>query len=196
MFTGLVRETASVSEINPLGNGIAITLRLPKIGPSSSIGDSIAINGVCLTVVDLKNDLIRFEVSPETLNKTNLGLLRTGDIANAEPSLRLGDVLGGHLVQGHVDATGELLYRKQEGGWETFCFSIPSDVAKFVAVKGSITVDGVSLTVVDAAQDQFTVALIPHTLAETNLGAMNPGTKVNIESDMLARYVQRILSFT
>lgn len=196
MFTGLVRETATVSDFDRLGQGISLTLRLPKLGPAAEIGDSIAINGVCLTVVDRKDDLVRFEVSPETLAKTNLGQLTRGDIANAEPSLRLGDVLGGHLVQGHVDATGELLSRKQEGGWETFCFSMPKETAKFVAAKGSITVDGVSLTVVDAGLDRFTVALIPHTLAETNLGAMKPGYKVNLESDMLARYVQRILSFS
>ena len=183
-------------EIAPLGQGISLTLQLPQISTTAGIGDSIAINGVCLTVVNREESLLRFELSPETIAKTNLGLLKKNDLVNAEPSLRLGDVLGGHLVQGHVDAIGELVSRKKEGEWETFCFSMPEETAKFVANKGSITVDGVSLTVVDAGMDRFTVALIPHTLAETNLGAMQPGTKVNLESDMLARYVQRILSLS
>ena len=196
MFTGLIRETATVHEIATLGQGISLTLQLPQISTTAGIGDSIAINGVCLTVVNLEESFLRFELSPETIAKTNLGFLKKNDLVNAEPSLRLGDVLGGHLVQGHVDAIGELVSRKKEGGWETFCFSMPEETAKFVATKGSITVDGVSLTVVDAGMDRFTVALIPHTLAETNLGAMQPGTKVNLESDMLARYVQRILSLS
>lgn len=196
MFTGLVRETATVSDMVRLGEGISLSLKLPKLGPGATLGDSIAINGACLTVVEKIADVLRFEVSPETLAKTNLGQLSKGDIANAEPSLRLNDVLGGHMVQGHVDATGELLSRIQEGGWETFWFSMPTETAKFVTPKGSITVDGVSLTVVNAGADRFSVALIPHTLAETNLGIMKPGTKVNLETDMLARYVQRILSLS
>ncbi len=196
MFTGLVRETGTVSEICPLGYGISLTFLLPTLGPTCAIGDSIAINGVCLTVVNRVGDLVRFEVSPETIAKTNLGLLAINDKVNAEPSLRIGDVLGGHLVQGHVDSLGELISRNLEGGWEIFSFSMPNEAAKFVAPKGSITVNGVSLTVVDASFDRFTVALIPHTLKETNLGIMNPGAKVNLETDMLARYVQRILSFS
>lgn len=196
MFTGLIREIGKVVTLLPMGKGKAFTVLLPILGPAARIGDSIALNGACLTVVALNGPMVQFELSPETLNKTNLNFVREGDPLNAEPSLRLGDVMGGHMVQGHVDGQGKLLSRTLNDTWETFCFSTPPELTKLIAPKGSIAVDGVSLTVVESSSDRFTVALIPHTLTETNFGTMKPGTPVNLESDMVARYVQRLLAYS
>ncbi len=196
MFTGLVQEIAKVVSILPLGKGKTIVVQLPNLGPRAILGDSISLNGTCLTVVALNGPLVQFELSPETLDKTNFNTLVEGDPVNAEPSLRYGDVMGGHMVQGHVDGIGELLSKTLNDAWETFCFSTPPEMIRLIAPKGSIAVNGVSLTVVESLADRFTIALIPHTLAATTFGTMKPGTLVNLESDMIARYVQRILSYS
>ncbi len=196
MFTGLIQEIAKVVSILPLGKGKALTVHLPILGPAAKIGDSIALNGACLTAVGLDGPLVHFELSPETLNKTNLNFLMEGTLLNAEPSLRLGDVLGGHLVQGHVDGLGELLTRTKEDSWEIFCISTPPEMKRLIAPKGSIAVNGVSLTVVESLNDRFTLALIPHTLGETTFGTMKPGAPVNLESDMVARYVERLMFYS
>lgn len=194
MFTGLVREKGNLIRLENLGAGKALFVALPGIAQTVKLGDSIAINGACLTAVEINNEIIRFELSPETLAKTTLGSLQAGQALNAEPSLKVGDDLGGHFVQGHVDGVGELISKSLDGGWETYRFRFPDQFSPFIAPKGAISVDGVSLTVVDAAHDTFTVALIPHTLNFTNLGEMTPGTKVNLETDMLARYLSRMLA--
>lgn len=194
MFTGLVREKGKVIRIENLGAGKALFIALPEISKTVKLGDSIAINGACLTAVEVNEEVIRFELSPETLAKTTLGSLRIDQALNAEPSLKVGDDLGGHFVQGHVDGVGELVSKSLDGGWQTYRFRFPGQFSPFIAPKGAISVDGVSLTVVEVASDTFTVALIPHTLNCTNLGEMTPGTKVNLETDMLARYLSRMLS--
>lgn len=195
MFTGLIRELGRLSHRADLGFGMKVSIQLPLLSQDANLGDSIAINGVCLTVVAKNQELLDFEVSPETLGKTNLGLLANGEWVNGEPSLRAGDPLGGHFVQGHVEGMGALKERKLDGGWEVFVFQNPEKLAPYLAPKGSIAVDGVSLTVVEAGRDWFSVALIPHTLKNTNLGGMKVGTQVNLETDMLARYLDRIVAY-
>lgn len=195
MFTGLIRELGRLSHRADLGFGMKLSVQLPLLSQDANLGDSIAINGVCLTVVAKNQELLDFEVSPETLGKTNLGLLANGEWVNGEPSLRAGDPLGGHFVQGHVEGMGALKERKLDGGWEVFVFQNPEKLAPYLAPKGSIAVDGVSLTVVEAGRDWFSVALIPHTLKNTNLGGMKAGTQVNLETDMLARYLDRIVAY-
>jgi len=195
MFTGLIREHGRLSHRADLGFGMKLSVQFPLLSQDANLGDSIAINGVCLTVVAKNQELLDFEVSPETLGKTNLGLLANGEWVNGEPSLLAGDPLGGHFVQGHVEGMGALKERKLDGGWEVFVFQNPEKLAPYLAPKGSIAVDGVSLTVVEAGRDWFSVALIPHTLKNTNLGGMKVGTQVNLETDMLARYLDRIVAY-
>jgi len=194
MFTGLIQELGELARVAPRGAGKSLWIELPVLSRSAKLGDSIAINGTCLTVVEIEGPTVRFDLSPETLAMTTLSQLSLKAMVNVEPSLRAGDPLGGHFVQGHVDGVGELLERMPQDGFETFRFSVPPGLAKFVAGKGSIAVDGISLTVVEACEDSFTVALIPHTLQCTNLGRMRVGTPVNLETDMLARYLARIVA--
>lgn len=158
-----------------------------------SIGDSICINGCCLTVVAIDSQLLDFEAGEETLSRTNLGELTLGSRVNLERSLAVGDRLGGHYVTGHVDTLGELIERAEDPPWANLRFSIPKHLASQVASKGSIAIDGISLTVVDVTDSSFTVALIPHTLSVTTLGQRRVGDKVNLETDVLAKYVQRSL---
>jgi riboflavin synthase len=194
MFTGLIQELGELARVAPHGAGKSLWIELPVLSRSANLGDSIAINGTCLTVVEIEGPTVRFDLSPETLAMTTLSQLSLKAMVNVEPSLRAGDPLGGHFVQGHVDGVGELLERMPQDSFETFRFSVPPGLAKFVAGKGSIAVDGISLTVVEACEDSFTVALIPHTLQSTNLGRMRVGTQVNLETDMLARYLARIVA--
>ena len=163
-----------------------------------AIGDSISINGCCLTVVRIgENDRdFDFEAGEETLSRTNLGQLAVGNRVNLERSLAVGDRLGGHYVTGHIDAVGKLIDRRDDPPWAYFDFSVPPRLARQIVSKGSIAVDGISLTVVDANDDSFSVALIPHTLSETTLGGRSVGDDVNLETDVLAKYVERSLQFT
>ena len=189
MFTGLVETMAEVVALEPAGPGKRLVLRAAEIARDAAIGDSIANNGCCLTVVTIDGDTFAFEAGPETLARTNLGELTPGSHVNLERSLRAGDRLGGHFVTGHIDCVGTLDERQDDEDWSTLWFRFPPEYAKFMASKGSIAVDGVSLTLVDIEPDRFSVALIPHTLSVTTLGSLSIGDRVNLETDLLAKYV-------
>ncbi|MGW2870195.1 riboflavin synthase [Kitasatospora sp. NPDC001225] len=206
MFTGIIEELGEVVSIEEIGDSSRIRLRGPVVCTGARHGDSIAVNGVCLTVVDSPAELaagtgeFSADVMAETLHRSSLGELAPGSRVNLERAMALGARLGGHLVQGHVDATGRLLSREPgerdaagELRWEVLRFSLPGTISRYLVEKGSITVDGVSLTVVEAAADSFTVSLIPTTLALTTLGAKTVGEGVNLEVDVLAKYVERLL---
>ncbi len=197
MFTGLVEATAPVSELRECGPGKRLTVAAPPTFADAIVGDSIAVNGCCLTVVDCQvgepNCGLAFEAGEETLSRTNLGELRGGSIVNLERSLRVGERLGGHFVTGHIDCVGTVRQRRDDGDWSTFWFDIPADWRSHLASKGSIAIDGISLTIVDVDETGLSVAAIPHTLAETTLGTRIQGQRVNVETDVLAKYVQRSL---
>jgi riboflavin synthase len=193
MFTGLVETLGVVKRIETAGAGQRLSLEAPSIAAALSVGESVAVNGVCLTVIAHDAQSCTFEAGPETLRCTNLGELSVGERVNLERALRLGDRLGGHVVQGHVDGIGRMLERKKQGEWEVIWFSSPPDLAEQMAPKGSVAVDGVSLTVVDVADDRFSVALIPHTLANTTLGFKPAGASVNLETDLFAKYIWKCL---
>ncbi len=194
MFTGLVESLAAVAEIVPEPPGVRLVIREPRIAVASSIGASVAINGCCLTVVAIDGDTLAFQAGEETLSRTNLGELKSGDMVNLERSLKMGDEIGGHLVSGHIDAVGTVDRRLDDADWCTMWFRFPHAISGQIASKGSIAVDGVSLTLVDVEADRFSVALIPHTLSLTTLGRRKVGDRVNLETDVLAKYVERQLS--
>lgn len=194
MFTGLVEVLGTIGAVKADGGGgRGLVVAAPTLAAELVVGDSVAVNGACLTVVAHDADTCRFQAGPETLRRTNLGELAAGDRVNLERALRLSDRLGGHLVQGHVDGLGHIAERRRQGDWELFWFSCPAELTRQLVTKGSVAVDGVSLTVVDVAADRFSVALIPHTLARTTLGLKQPGSAVNIETDLLAKYVWKCL---
>ena len=194
MFTGIVEELGRVLAVTPNAGGARIEIAATAVLEDATIGASIAVNGCCLTVVALGDGHWSADAVVETLARTNLGDLRTGDPVNLERPVRLADRLGGHLVQGHVDATGTIVAREpQSDGSERFRFTAPADVLRYVVHKGSITVDGISLTVAAVDDEWFEVAVIPHTLAVTTLGARAVGTRVNLEVDLVAKYVERLL---
>jgi riboflavin synthase len=194
MFTGLVAMMGTVMRLTGEGAGKRLSVAAELLDESITLGESIAVNGVCLTVVDRIPGEATFQLAPETLLRTNLGDLTPGAPVNLERALRLGDRLGGHWVQGHVDGQGTLLRRELEGAWEQFVFQLPEEWCRYLASKGSVTLNGVSLTVVQAERETFSVALIPHTLQITNLGQLQPGARVNVEVDILAKYVERLLT--
>lgn len=197
MFTGLVVERGRlIADPAPSGQGgVRLSVGMsPGLAGRLGIGDSLAVSGVCLTVTAREEDRVTVELSPETLGRTNLGGLRGGDEVNLEPALRMGDALGGHMVQGHVDATAEVVERRDLTEHRVLAFSIPPALAPFLVEKGSITVDGVSLTVSSLFPGRFEVALIPHTLEITTLSRLAPGDRVNLEVDVLGKYVHRILA--
>jgi riboflavin synthase len=193
MFTGLVERLGTVSAVQPEGPGVRLLIDAGPIGLEAQIGASIATNGCCLTVVEKNQSILAFEAGSETLSRTNLGQLRAGSVVNLERSLQVGDRLGGHFVTGHIDALGTLQERREEGAWSFFWFRVPESLTRQMAGKGSVAVDGVSLTLVDVETDRFSVALIPHTLSVTTLGKLQLGDAVNIETDLLAKYVQQQL---
>ncbi|MEZ6119567.1 MAG: riboflavin synthase [Pirellulaceae bacterium] len=195
MFSGLVEELAVVSDVTDISPGRRLTIKSTMAATDAQIGDSICVNGCCLTVVEISEQGLAFDAGPETLKRTNLGNFQTGTNVNLERSLALGDRLGGHLVTGHVDDLGVLDQREDQNEWSTFWFKVSANVARQMASKGSVAVDGVSLTLVDVEQDRFSVALIPHTLSVTTLGQKKVGDTVNIETDLLAKYVQRQLEY-
>ncbi|TWT36181.1 Riboflavin synthase [Posidoniimonas corsicana] len=180
--------------VTPDGPGVTITIDRAGLEDDSDLGASIALNGCCLTVVANYDDRVDFQAGEETLSRTNLGQLKAGDRVNVEPSLRAGDPLGGHYVTGHIDALGTVDRRDDDSDWSKFWFRVPQSLTRQMASKGSVTVDGVSLTLVDVEEERFSVALIPHTLQATTLGGRQPGDRVNIETDVLAKYVERQLS--
>jgi riboflavin synthase len=194
VFTGLVEGLADVVAIVPEPPGVRLVIRLPASSRASGIGDSIALNGCCLTVVAAADNELAFQAGEETLSRTNLGELTAGGVVNFERSLRLGDELGGHLVTGHIDAVGTVDRRIEDAEWCTMWFRVPLALANQMASKGSIAIDGVSLTLVEVESDRFSVALIPHTLSHTMLGRRQVGDRVNLETDVLAKYVERQLA--
>ncbi|MFD8632927.1 riboflavin synthase [Streptomyces sp. NPDC059533] len=193
MFTGIVEELGEVVAVEELQEASRFRLRGPVVTEDAKHGDSIAVNGVCLTVVETGDGEFTADVMQETLNRSSLGALTKGSRVNLERPMALGGRLGGHLVQGHVDGTGEILSRTPSEHWEIVKVALPANLSRYVVEKGSITVDGVSLTVVEAAADWFTISLIPTTLALTTLGIKQPGDPVNLEVDVLAKYVERLL---
>lgn len=193
MFSGIVEAMGEVVEVRPEPPGCRLVIRHPAIAAETKVADSIAVNGCCLTVIDVTGETFAFQAGPETLSRTNLGRLRPGSLVNLERALKVGDRMGGHFVTGHIDGTGELIERRDMGDWSDCWFRIPVHLARQMAPKGSVAVDGVSLTIVESLPDRFSVALIPYTLAVTTLGRIKPGDIVNIETDLLAKYVQRIL---
>ena len=198
MFTGIVTALGTVRAITPLGDSADMRLTIAAPWPDTAtipIGASIGCSGCCLTAVEVGADWFAADASAETLGRTTLGRWQAGTRVNLERSLRLGDELGGHLVSGHVDGVGEVRSVTPEHGSIRFVFRVPADLARFIAVKGSIAVDGVSLTVNEVTDDTFGVNIIPHTAAVTGFGALRPGDPVNLEIDMLARYVARLAEF-
>lgn len=205
MFTGLIEALGTIAKLITEPHGLRLVIQSPlfqqiaEAGQSGvnngkiSIGDSIAINGCCLTVVVLNEDLVEFQAGEETLRKTNLGELREGSKVNLERSLKVGDRMGGHFVTGHIDGQGKIRKIEQQGEWAYYYFDVPSHLISHLASKGSIAVDGISLTVVDVDSLGFSVALIPHTLQATTLGTKSVGDSINLETDILAKYVARQL---
>lgn len=195
MFTGLVEAIGTVVETIDQPPGKRFRIDCGIVAEDAVMGASLCINGSCLTVVKRDGDTLDFEAGEETLSRTNLGHLVEGTKVNLERSLAVGGRLGGHYVTGHVDALGELIERLDDPPWANLRFRLPRRLASQVASKGSIAIDGISLTVVDVDSDSFTVALIPHTLTETTLGLRKIGSPVNLETDVLAKYVERSLGF-
>jgi riboflavin synthase len=194
VFTGIVEELGEVRELTDLGDSVRLTLRGPLVVDGARHGDSIAVNGVCLTVVASDDGTFTADVMRETLDRSALGALAPGAPVNLERPMRLDGRLGGHLVQGHVDGTGVIEERVPSQHWEVVRISLPGDLARYVVRKGSITVDGVSLTVASVGDGWFTVSLIPTTLELTTLGRKQPGDPVNLEVDVVAKYVERLLA--
>lgn len=194
MFTGIVEELGEVVSLERLGDSARLRLRGALTTDGLGHGDSVAVNGVCLTAVDIGDGAFTADVMAETLDRSSLGALRVGSRVNLERAVPVGGRLGGHVVQGHVDGVGTVLSRTPGERWEVVAVALPADLARYVVEKGSITVDGVSLTVVDAADDHFTVSLIPTTCELTTLGGRQPGEPVNLEVDVLAKYVERLLT--
>ena len=195
MFTGLVEGMGRLERLVDENAGRRLTIVWGDLVGSEplKLGESVAVNGCCLTVVNLAGTNFEVQAGPETLARTNLGDRRLGDRVNLERALKVGDRLGGHFVQGHIDSTAVLRERRPEGEWDVIAFGIDPGWTKLLVSKGSIAVDGVSLTLVDVGPDGFSVMLIPHTLALTTLGLIRPGDRVNIEIDILAKHVQKLL---
>ncbi|WP_311210609.1 MULTISPECIES: riboflavin synthase [unclassified Aeromicrobium] len=204
MFTGLVEEKGVVTAIESLGDSVRLSVRGPVVTADATHGASISVNGCCLTVMDQSSqegdgDVFSADVMAESLDRTSLGGLEVGDEVNLERAMQAGARMGGHIVQGHVDGTGALIDRTPSEHWDVLRFSLPAELARYLVPKGSITVQGVSLTVVEvseprAAEPFFSVSLIPTTLADTTLGTLAPGDRVNLEVDVLAKYVERLLA--
>ncbi|WP_421617449.1 riboflavin synthase [Brevibacillus sp. TJ4] len=193
MFTGLIEEVGRLEAI--VGNEQAgcLVIRAEKVLEGVQPGDSIAVNGVCLTVTSFTARQFRADVMPETLNKTNLGRLRTGQRINLERAMRLGDRFGGHIVSGHVDGTGVILSRQPHANAVLFRIEAAPQLLKYVIPRGSICIDGISLTVVDVEEQSFAVSIIPHTLAQTNLQDLRAGDWVNLEMDVIGKYIERLM---
>jgi riboflavin synthase len=194
MFTGLVQTLATIHSVEPAAPGKRLVVETPELAATARLGDSIALNGCCLTVVENSAGRLTFEAGPETLRLTNLGELEPGSRVNLESSLRVGDPLGGHYVTGHVEAVGSVDARHDDRDWSTFWFRFPRELGRYLVPKGSVAVDGVSLTVVDVEDERFSVQLIPHTLTVTTLGGRRTGDRINLETDLLAKYVQKQLT--
>lgn len=194
MFTGLIEEIGTIVDVRDLEQGSRIRIRAPESVSDLAVGDSIAVDGVCLTALDLENDGFAADVSPETLARTNLGQYEAGAAVNLERPLAAGQRLGGHFVQGHVDAAASVVDVVDEGEFVRMRFSLPPQLRPYLVEKGSVAVNGVSLTVAGLEPDSFDVALIPHTLECTNLGRAGRTARVNLEVDILGKYVAQLLA--
>ena len=193
MFTGIIDELGEVVGLESRGDSAVLVVRAPTVADDARHGASVAVNGVCLTVVGTADAQLSFDVMAETLKRSVIGSLHAGDRVNLERAVRADGRLDGHIVQGHVDGSGVVVTRTAGDAWEAVRFGLPGDLSRYVAVKGSIAVDGVSLTVTDVGDDWFEVGLIPETLRATTLGAKQPGDPVNLEVDVLAKYVARLV---
>ncbi|RNL64093.1 riboflavin synthase [Nocardioides marmoriginsengisoli] len=193
MFTGIVEELGQVAGIEPLHEAVRLSVKGPVVAGDARPGDSIAVNGVCLTVVTNKKGVFTADVMLQTLANTSLGALKVGTRVNLERAVTPATRLGGHIVQGHVDGSGEILSRTPSEHWELVRISLPFELNRYLVDKGSITVDGISLTVADVEAESFTVSLIPETLARTTLGFKQPGDPVNLEVDVIAKYVEKMV---
>ena len=193
MFTGIVEELGRIVRVDSLGDSVRMTIEGPLVVSDASIGDSIAVNGVCLTVTTLDEKEFTADVMQESLNRTTLGHLDVDSPVNLERPVTLATRLGGHMVQGHVDGVGTVLARQLSENWEVVTIQPPTDLLKYIVEKGSITVDGTSLTVASVNDSEFTVSLIPETLAKTTLGVRQPGDEVNLEVDVMAKYVEKLM---
>ena len=195
MFTGLVAELGTVQHLARQGNSYHLTVAAHKVMENLKIGDSVAVNGCCLTVVRMTESEFTADVMPETVRLTNIGLLKTGSKVNLERTLRLCDGLDGHIVSGHVEGLGTILEQRPEGIAVVTTIGAGPELLKYIIKKGSIAIDGISLTVTEVTDTSFSVSLIPHTAKETTLGIKKVGEKVNLETDIIGKYVERMLSF-
>jgi riboflavin synthase len=196
VFTGIVREVGRVAAVEGDDDGLTLQVEAPRTAEALAVGDSVAVAGVCLTAEAVEDGTVRFHAVPETLARTSLGRLGPGDQVNVEPALRAGEPLGGHIVQGHVDDLGTVASLVEEGDGARLTIGAADGVLRYCVEKGSIAVDGVSLTVAALEGETFSIALVPHTLAATTLGRLAPGSPVNLEVDVLAKYVDRLLNRT
>ena len=194
MFTGIVEELGTIEAMERQGDAMRLTVRGPLVTADADLGDSIAVNGCCLTVATRAGESFTADVMEETLRKTSLGALQPGSQVNLERAVTPATRLGGHIVQGHVDGTGRVRRRTPSEHWEIVEVEIPDGLSRYLVPKGSITVDGISLTVIDVGSESFTVSLIPETLARTTLGFKQPGDPVNLEVDVIAKYVEKMVA--
>jgi riboflavin synthase len=196
MFTGLIEEKGKIARISAQAGGVRLAISAPVVSADAAIGDSVSINGTCLTIVKLAPPIMEFDAVAETVSRTTIGLLRVGDSVNLERALRAGDRMGGHMVQGHIDGIGRVAEIREIGSETRFRFEIGSDLAKLLVEKGSIAVGGISLTIAEVGPNWFTVAVIPHTLASTTLGEASVGSAVNLETDIIGKYIFKYVERT
>jgi len=193
MFTGLIQDIGRIHTVERKGGGISLTISTQLDLGSVKVGDSICVDGACLTVVKLSGKTFTVEASAETLQRTNLAKAKSGQAVNLETALRMSDPLGGHLVTGHVDGTGEIKQVTPEGNSSRYRFQVPLEIANYLVAKGSVAVDGISLTVAESHDQEFSAVIIPHTAERTALGKKKPGDKVNLEVDLIAKYVEKFV---
>jgi riboflavin synthase len=193
VFTGIVRERGRVAAVDGGSDGVRLLVQAPETAAGAAVGDSVSVSGICLTVTATENGTLAFDAVAETLRRSSLGELAPGDEVNIEPALRAGEPLGGHYVQGHVDGVGRVRSVTSEGDGRRVWFDVPTGLLRYVVEKGSVAVQGVSLTVAELDGAGFAVALVPHTLAATTLGDLAAGAPVNVEVDVLAKYVERLV---
>ncbi len=194
MFTGIVLGLGTISAISPKGEGLEFTILPDFILDEPKEGESIAVNGVCLTATTIHRDMFRADISHETLRRTTLGRLKSGSRVNLERALRLGDRLGGHIVSGHIDGVGKVTARRDLKAFLEFEISPPKELMRYIIEKGSIAIDGISLTVNSVTEERFTVAIIPHTAKITTMGMRQPGDEVNLEVDLVGKYIEKLIA--